>query len=282
MGPDLMAAMRAQAQRFAGEIVSADVDTVEFTTASPFTFTVGGDAYRARTAIIATGATARWLGLDNEQRLIGRGVSACATCDGFFFRDKQLVVVGGGDSAMEEAAFLTKFASNVTVVHRRDELRCSKIMQNRAFDNDKIDFIWCAEVVDITGEDVVTGVVLRDTRTGARTEFATDGVFLAIGHDPTTTMFRGQLQLNAQGYIVVTEPTTATSVPGLFAAGDVVDHTYRQAITAAAMGCKAAIDAERFLSIDAENFSRTIAVLPCQPDLMSVRDLPPMPPRYGT
>jgi thioredoxin reductase (NADPH) len=247
MGPELMADMRAQAERFGTEIVTADVDSVDFTQGSPFTVTVDDVVHRPRTVIISTGATARWLGLPNEQRLIGRGVSSCATCDGFFFRERELVVVGGGDSAMEEATFLTKFASKVTVVHRREELRASKIMQERAFKNDKIDFVWNAQVADVLGGDVVEGVVLEDTVTGERRDFRTDGLFLAIGHDPATALFRGQLDLDVDGYITVAEPRTETSVSGIFAAGDVVDRIYRQAITAAGMGCKAAIDAERWL-----------------------------------
>ncbi|MDP9405714.1 MAG: thioredoxin-disulfide reductase [Actinomycetota bacterium] len=254
MGPELMNDLRKQAERFGAEIVTADVDRVDFASGSPFTVAVGGDAYRARTVIIATGATARWLGLPNEQRLIGRGVSSCATCDGFFFRDRELVVVGGGDSAMEEATFLTKFARKVTVVHRRDELRATKIMQDRAFANERIGFVWNAQVVDVLGDEAVSGVVLADTVTGERRELSTDGVFLAIGHDPTTRLFRDQLELDDAGYIVVREPTTATSVGGVFAAGDVVDHVYRQAITAAGMGCKAAIDAERWLGVDTHNW----------------------------
>ena len=254
MGPELMNDMRKQAERFGTEIVTADVDAVDFASGTPFAVTVDDDAHRARTVIVATGATARWLGLPNEQRLIGRGVSSCATCDGFFFRDRELVVVGGGDSAMEEATFLTKFASKVTVVHRRDTLRASKIMQDRAFANDKISFVWDAEVVDVLGEDAVSGVVLRDTRTGQRRVLSADGLFLAIGHDPTTALFRGQLDLDEAGYIRVREPTTATSVPGVFAAGDVVDHIYRQAVTAAGMGCKAAMDAERYLGVNAHNW----------------------------
>jgi thioredoxin reductase (NADPH) len=254
MGPELMNDMRKQAERFGTEIVTADVESVDFGSGSPFAVTVGGEVYRARTVIISTGATARWLDLPNEQRLIGHGVSSCATCDGFFFRDRRLVVVGGGDSAMEEATFLTKFASQVTVVHRREELRASKIMQDRAFANPKIDFRWNARVVDVVGEDTVTGVLLEDTVTGERSELGTDGLFLAIGHDPTTALFRGQLDLDDEGYILVQEPGTAASVPGVFAAGDVVDHTYRQAITAAGMGCKAAIDAERWLGVDAHNW----------------------------
>ena len=251
MGPELMNDMRAQAERFGTEILTTDVDAVDFTQGSPFAVTVGETTYRAHTVIISTGATARWLGLPAEQRLIGRGVSSCATCDGFFFRERELVVVGGGDSAMEEATFLTKFASKVTVVHRREELRASKIMQERAFKTDTIEFIWNAAVVDVLGEELVEGVVLEDTLTGERRDFRTDGLFLAIGHDPTTKLFQGQLTLDADGYIVVDEPRTATSVPGVFAAGDVVDRIYRQAITAAGMGCKAAIDAERWLEAHA-------------------------------
>ncbi len=251
MGPELMADFRKQAEKFGTRFLTADVDEVDLSAGSPFRVKVGGDELAARTVIISTGATARWLGLPNEQRLIGRGVSACATCDGFFFRDRELLVVGGGDSAMEEAIFLTKFASKVTVVHRRDELRASKIMQDRAFANDKIAFAWNTRVVDILGDDSVTGAVLEDTVTGERREVATDGVFLAIGHDPATSLFAGQLELDEEGYIVVAHPTTATSVPGVFAAGDVVDRIYKQAITAAGMGCKAAIDAERWLEATA-------------------------------
>ena len=254
LGPELMADMRKQAERFGAELVAANVSDVDFSAGSPHTVIVGDEVFKARTVIISTGATARWLNLPNEQRLIGRGVSSCATCDGFFFRDRELVVVGGGDSAMEEATFLTKFASKVTVVHRRDELRASKIMQDRAFANPKIDFLWNTEVIDVVGTDVLQGLRLRDTVTGEERDFSTDGLFLAIGHDPTTTLFTGKLDLDDEGYILVDEPSTATSVPGVFAAGDVVDHVYRQAITAAGMGCKAAIDAERFLGVDAHNW----------------------------
>ena len=247
MGPELMMDFRKQAEKFGTQFMTQDVTSIDLSTGSPFTIEVGADRVQARTIIISTGATARWLGLPNEQRLIGKGVSACATCDGFFFRDQELVVVGGGDSAMEEATFLTKFASKVKVVHRRDELRASKIMQDRALANDKIEFIWNSAVVDVLGEDSVTGVVLEDTVTGERTEMATDGLFLAIGHDPASTLFTDQLDLDPKGYILVAEPTTATSVPGVFAAGDITDTIYRQAITAAGQGCKAAIDAERWL-----------------------------------
>ena len=254
MGPALMADMRKQAERFGTQFVTANVDKVDFSSGPPFSMVVGGETYRARTVVISTGATARWLDLPSEQRLIGRGVSSCATCDGFFFRDKELVVVGGGDSAMEEATFLTKFASKVTIVHRRDELRASKVMADRAINNDKIAFEWNSMVVDVLGDDAVTGVILQDTNDGSRRELATDGLFVAIGHDPTTSLFTGQLDLDDAGYIIVDGVGTQTSVPGVFAAGDVVDHTYRQAVTAAGMGCKAAIDAEHYLGIEAHNW----------------------------
>jgi thioredoxin reductase (NADPH) len=254
LGPELMNDMRKQAERFGAEYLTADVDAVDFKSGSPFPITVGDDVHWARTVIISTGSTARWLGLPGEERLIGRGLSSCATCDGFFFRDRQIIVVGGGDSAMEEATFLAKFASRVTVVHRRGELRASKIMQERAFKNDKIAFRFGTKVVGLLGDEMLTGVVLEDAVTGEREEFPADGLFVAIGHDPATKLFAGQVELDDNGYIVVAEPTTATSVNGVFAAGDVVDHHYRQAITAAGMGCKAAIDAERWMGIDAENW----------------------------
>jgi len=247
MGPELMTDMRKQAERFGTTFVTADVDRVDLSAGSPFSAHVGDHTYAARTVIVSTGATARWLDLPGEQRLIGRGVSSCATCDGFFFRDRELVVVGGGDSAMEEANFLTKFASKLTVVHRRKELRASKIMQDRAFANPKVAWELGAQVIDVLGDDQVEGVVLADTVTGAHRTLRTDGLFVAIGHDPATSLFTGQLDLDPDGYVVVKEPTTATSVDGVFAAGDVVDRIYRQAVTAAGMGCKAAIDAERWL-----------------------------------
>lgn len=254
MGPALMADMRAQAERFGTQFVSADVDKIDLAGGPPFTVMVGEDSYHSKVIIISTGATARWLDLPNEQRLIGRGVSSCATCDGFFFRNKRLVVVGGGDSAMEEATFLTKFADRVTVVHRRDELRASAVMIDRAKANDKIDFVWNAQVVDVYGDDNVTGLKLQDTVTGDHRDLDTDGLFVAIGHDPATSLFTGQLDLDDNGYILVDGDSTRTSAAGVFAAGDVVDHTYRQAITAAGMGCKAAIDAEHYLGIDAHNW----------------------------
>jgi thioredoxin reductase (NADPH) len=250
LGPELMDQMEKQAARFGAEILPVHVTRVDLST-RPFAVWAGDQAWHARTIVIATGATARWLGVPGEEQLRGRGVSACATCDGFFFRDRELVVVGGGDSAMEEATFLTKFASKVTIVHRRDEFRASKIMQDRALANPKIEVAWNTEVVEILGDGAVTGVRLRDTRSGDTRELSTDGVFMAIGHTPNTELFREWLEVDADGYIVVREPRTATSVEGVFAAGDVTDRIYRQAVTAAGQGCKAAIDAERFLEAQA-------------------------------
>lgn len=248
MGPDLMREMRAQAERFGTDFLTGDVTAAEFGP-RPLNITVDHDrTIEARTVIIATGASAIQIGLKNEARLTGHGVSTCATCDGFFFRGKELVVVGGGDSAMEEANFLTKFATKVYVVHRRDKLRASKIMQDRAFKNDKISFIWNTVVEDILGEETVSGVRLNNLVTGTTTTLPVSGVFVAIGHHPNTALFAGQLDMDAKGYIV-TKHGTATSVPGVFAAGDVQDSTYRQAITAAGTGCMAAIDAERFLEL---------------------------------
>jgi thioredoxin reductase (NADPH) len=245
LGPELMERMEKQAGRFEAELLHQAATRVDLSE-RPFGVWAGDEEWRARSLIVATGASARWLGIPGEERLRGRGVSSCATCDGFFFRGQELVVVGGGDSAVEEATFLTRFATRVTIVHRRDELRASKIMQDRAFANDKIDFVWDSTVEEITGDGSVSGVRLRNLKTGDTTERETGGVFVAIGHTPNTSLVEGQIQL-ANGYIVVDEPTTRTSVEGVFAAGDVVDVTYRQAITAAGMGCKAAMDAERFL-----------------------------------
>ena len=246
MGPDLMKEMRAQAERFGTEFLTADVTAVALTP-RPFTLTIDGEqSVQAKTLIISTGASAIQIGLKNEARLTGHGVSTCATCDGFFFKGKELMVVGGGDSAMEEATFLTKFASKVTVIHRRDKLRASKIMQDRAMKNEKISFLWNSAVEDILGNDLVAGVRVKNLVTSKVTEVPCAGVFVAIGHRPNTTLFSGQIDLNAKGYIRTTNGT-ATSVPGVFAAGDVQDSTYRQAVTAAGSGCMAAIDAERFL-----------------------------------
>ncbi len=246
MGPELMEQIRKQAERFGTRIISSNVTKVDFSE-RPFTINVGSDEYRGEAVIISTGASARWLGVPGEDTLRGFGVSACATCDGFFFRDKELVVVGGGDSAMEEALFLTKFASKVTVVHRRDSFRASTIMAERVLDHPKIEVIWNSAVEEIVGDGVVTGVVLRDTVTDETTPLATDGVFVAIGHTPNTPVFQGHLDLDDAGYILTQPGTTLTSVEGVFAAGDVTDKIYRQAVTAAGMGCQAALDAERFL-----------------------------------
>lgn len=246
MGPELMKEMRGQAERFGTEFLTGDVSAVDLTK-RPFRLTIDGEqTLEAAALILATGASAIPLGLPNEQRLTGHGVSTCATCDGYFFRGQNLVVVGGGDSALEEATFLTKFARTVTLVHRRDKLRASKIMQDRAMHNDKITFAWNSVVEDILGKDVVTGVRLKNIVTGATRELACAGVFVAIGHRPNTDLVKGQVAMDEQGY-VITSRGTATSVPGLFAAGDVQDTKYRQAITAAGSGCMAAIDAERFL-----------------------------------
>jgi thioredoxin reductase (NADPH) len=251
MGPELMDQMEKQATRFGAEILAVHVTEVDLRS-HPFAVKAGDEEWRARTLIISTGASARWLDVPGEEALRGRGVSACATCDGFFFRDRELIVVGGGDTAMEEATFLTKFASKVTIVHRRDEFRASKVMQDRALANPKISVIWDSVVDEILGTDGVTGVRLRNVRSGAFDEVAVDGVFVAIGHDPNTELFRGQLDLDDEGYVRVREPLTHTNVPGVFAAGDVTDRTYRQAITAAGQGCKAAIDAERFLEAESD------------------------------
>jgi thioredoxin reductase (NADPH) len=249
LGPELMEQMEKQAERFGAELLAVHVTRVDLSS-RPFGVWADDQEWRARTLIIATGANARWLGVPGESALRGRGVSACATCDGFFFRERELVVVGGGDTAMEEAIFLTRFASKVTIVHRRDRFRASKVMQERTLSNPKTDVIWNTTVEEILGETSVTGVRLRDVTSGEERNFAADGVFVAIGHDPNTELFRGQLDLDPDGYILVDEPRTSTSVPGVFAAGDVTDRSYRQAVTAAGQGCKAAIDAERLLEAE--------------------------------
>ncbi|MFF9763136.1 MULTISPECIES: thioredoxin-disulfide reductase [Streptomyces] len=248
MGPDLMDRMREQAERFGAEIVDDDITAVDLTGDIKTVTDSTGAEHHARTVIVATGSQHRKLGLPREDALSGRGVSSCATCDGFFFKDRDIAVVGGGDTAMEEATFLTRFAASVTVVHRRDALRASKVMQERAFGNPKISFAWNSEVAEIHGEDRLTSLTLRDTVTGEERPLPVTGLFVAIGHDPRTDLFKGQLALDDAGYIEVASPTTRTGVPGVFAAGDAVDHTYRQAVTAAATGCAAALDAERHLA----------------------------------
>lgn len=246
MGPDLMEQMRKQAVRFGTRIITSNVSQVDFSQ-RPFKIWVGEDLHEADSVIVSTGASARWLRVPGEKRLTGYGVSACATCDGFFFRDKELVIVGGGDSAMEEALFLTKFASKVTVVHRRDEFRASIIMVDRVLNHPKIEIIWNSVVEEVYGETVVEGIKLRDVTSDEVTDFPTDGLFIAIGHDPNTKIFVGQLDLDDDGYIITVPGKTLTSVEGVYAAGDVTDKVYRQAITAAGIGCRAALDAERWL-----------------------------------
>ena len=258
MGPDLMDEMREQAKRFGADIRTEDVEEIELD--GPVKKVVAnGETYYARAVILAMGAAARYLGIPGEERLLGRGVSACATCDGFFFRDQDIVVVGGGDSAMEEATFLTKFARSVTLVHRREEFRASRIMLERAKANEKIRFLTNAEPVEVLGENGVTGLVVRDTVTGEQSTLDVTGMFVAIGHDPRSELVKGQVDVDAAGYVTVQSPTTATSVAGVFAAGDLVDHTYRQAITAAGTGCSAAIDAERWLAEQGEITENTLA-----------------------
>jgi thioredoxin reductase (NADPH) len=245
-GPELMDAMRKQAERFGAEIISDDATEVELTGAIK-RVTVGGQTYLARSVILATGSAYRELGVPGEKRLSGHGVSWCATCDGFFFRGKDIAVVGGGDSAVEEATFLTRFGESVTIVHRRDSLRASKIMAERAMSNPKISFAWNSTVDDVLGEDSVTGLSLRDTETGAARTLDVGGVFVAIGHDPRNELIKGQVTVDDEGYVVVDAPHTRTNLPGVFACGDLVDHTYRQAITAAGSGCAAALDVEHYL-----------------------------------
>jgi thioredoxin reductase (NADPH) len=239
--------LQKQAERFGTKVVFHDATRVDLSR-RPFRIETDEQCYRADSVVVATGASARWLGLESEARLVNQGVSACATCDGALFRGKPMAVVGGGDTAMEEALFLTRFATKVTVIHRRDELRASKIMQERAFANEKIDFVWNSVVEEVLGEDYVTGVRLRDSHTDATKDIAVEAVFIAIGHQPNTDLFRGQLALDEAGYLEVDPGTTRTSVEGVFACGDVADKTYRQAVTAAGTGCMAAIDAERWLA----------------------------------
>jgi len=265
MGPDLMERMRDQVLRFGAEIVSAAVENVDVTK-RPFMVSADGQLYRAKALIVATGASAKLLGIESQTKLMGFGVSACATCDGFFFREKRVMVVGGGDTAMEEATYLTRFCSEVTVVHRRDTLRASKIMQERAHKNPKIKFIWNSEVAEVLGteQQKVRGVKLRDLQSGAITEHAIDGLFIAIGHQPNTEFLKGQLPMDERGYLEIVPGTARTAIPGVFAAGDVADSVYRQAVTAAGTGCMAAIDAERWLEAEAHAEAHGEAAQPAE------------------
>ncbi|WP_406738158.1 thioredoxin-disulfide reductase [Streptomyces sp. NBC_00853] len=248
MGPDLMDNMRAQAERFGAELISDDVVAVDLSGEIKTVTDTAGTVHLAKAVIVTTGSQHRKLGLPNEDALSGRGVSWCATCDGFFFKDHDIAVVGGGDTAIEEATFLSRFAKSVTIVHRRDSLRASKAMQDRAFADPKIKFAWDSEVAEIHGDQKLSGLTLRNTKTGETSELPVTGLFIAVGHDPRTELFKGQLDLDEEGYLKVEAPSTRTSATGVFGAGDVVDHTYRQAITAAGTGCSAALDAERFLA----------------------------------
>ena len=264
MGPALMDEMRTQAERFGAELVADDIVAVDLTGDIKSVTDSAGTVHQAKTVILAMGSGYRKLGLEHEERLSGHGVSWCATCDGFFFRQHEIAVIGGGDTAIEEATFLTRFADKVTIVHRRDELRASKIMAERAFANDKIEFAWNSEVAAIHGEEKLTGITLRDTVTGATRELPVTGLFIAIGHDPRSELVKGQIHLDDEGYVLVQNGSTKTNLPGVFAAGDLVDHTYRQAITAAGTGCSAALDAERFLATleDASNSAVAAATEP--------------------
>ncbi|WP_327709998.1 thioredoxin-disulfide reductase [Streptomyces sp. NBC_00464] len=253
MGPDLMDNMRAQAERFGAELIPDDVISVDLTGDIKTVTDTAGTVHRAKAVIVTTGSQHRKLGLPNEDALSGRGVSWCATCDGFFFKDQDIAVVGGGDTAMEEATFLSRFAKSVTIVHRRDSLRASKAMQDRAFADPKIKFAWDSEVAGVQGEQKLSGLTLRNTKTGETSELPVTGLFIAVGHDPRTELFKGQLDLDDEGYLKVAAPSTRTNLTGVFGAGDVVDHTYRQAITAAGTGCSAALDAERFLAALADD-----------------------------
>jgi len=259
MGPELMVKMEEQARAVGTEIISDIIASVDLSRRPFVAVADSGTVWHADTLVIATGASARWLGIDSETRLRGKGVSACATCDGFFFRGKHVAVVGGGNTAVEEALFLTKFASKVTLVHRRNELRADKVNQGRLFANPKVEMVWNAAVTDVTGADGVEGIILTDTLTGASRPLAVDGLFVAIGHDPATALFAGQLAMDSEGYILTAADSTETSVPGVFAAGDVKDKIYRQAVTAAGMGCMAALEAERFLAHGASHAEQEAA-----------------------
>ena len=264
-GPELMDEMREQALRFGADLQMEDVESVALAGPVKEVVTAGGETYRARAVILAMGAAARYLGVPGEQELLGRGVSACATCDGFFFKDQDIAVIGGGDSAMEEATFLTRFARSVTLVHRRDEFRASRIMLERARANEKITFLTNTNVVAVEGDTTVTGLRVRNAVTGAESTLPVTGVFVAIGHDPRSELVRDQVEVDTEGYVLVRGRTTATSVEGVFAAGDLVDHTYRQAITAAGSGCSAAIDAERWLTDAEEPQPNTSQMIGAQP-----------------
>ena len=257
MGPELMDNMRAQSERFGAELVPDDIVAVDLSGEVKTVTDTAGTVHRAKAVIVATGSQHRKLGLPKEDALSGRGVSWCATCDGFFFKDQDIAVIGGGDTAMEEATFLSRFAKSVTIVHRRDTLRASKAMQDRAFADPKIKFVWDSEVAEVQGDQKLSGLQLRNLKTGETSELPVTGLFIAIGHDPRTELFKGQLDLDEEGYLKVEAPSTRTSLTGVFGAGDVVDHTYRQAITAAGTGCSAALDAERFLAAlaDGEAFA---------------------------
>ncbi|WP_030665876.1 thioredoxin-disulfide reductase [Streptomyces cellulosae] len=248
MGPELMDNMRAQAERFGAELIPDDIVNVDLTGEIKTVTDTAGTVHKAKAVIVTTGSQHRKLGLPNEDALSGRGVSWCATCDGFFFKDQDIAVIGGGDTAMEEATFLARFAKSVTIVHRRDTLRASKAMQERAFADPKIKFVWDSEVAEIQGDQKLASLKLRNLKTGELSDLPVTGLFIAIGHDPRTELFKGQLELDAEGYLKVDAPSTRTNLTGVFGAGDVVDHTYRQAITAAGTGCSAALDAERFLA----------------------------------
>jgi len=248
MGPQLMEEMRKQAERFGAELVTDDVTSVDLSGDIKTVTDGSGNTHSAHTVVLAMGSGYRELGLENEKRLSGHGVSWCATCDGFFFRQQEIAVVGGGDTAAEEATFLTRFADKVYLIHRRDELRASKVMAERVLTNEKIEPVWNSQVVDVLGEDKVNGIVIEDTITGDTRELPVTGLFIAIGHDPRSELIAGQIDLDDEGYVLVDAPSTRTNLPGVFACGDLVDHTYRQAITAAGTGCSAALDAERFLA----------------------------------
>ncbi|MFI9774326.1 thioredoxin-disulfide reductase [Streptomyces sp. NPDC051956] len=261
MGPELMDNMRAQAERFGAELVPDDVISVDLTGEIKTVTDTAGTVHRAKAVIVTTGSQHRKLGLPNEDALSGRGVSWCATCDGFFFKDQDIAVIGGGDTAMEEATFLSRFAKSVTVVHRRDTLRASKAMQERAFADPKIKFAWDSEIAEVHGDQKLSHLTLRNVKTGETSELPVTGLFIAIGHDPRTELFKGQLELDDEGYLKVEAPSTRTNLTGVFGAGDVVDHTYRQAITAAGTGCSAALDAERFLAALTDSESAAAAAV---------------------